>query len=141
MDQHPVDQDPAAPTHAAAEPEPPAAVEPLTDQQIAAICHEANRAYCAYRVGDFSQEPWYDAPHWQVESAVLGVSKIRSGEIRTPRDAHQSWCDQKIADGWAYGDVKDPERKTHPCLVAYEELPADQRRKDFLFYSIVQALL
>lgn len=31
-------------------------------------------------------------------------------------------------------------RKTHPCLVEYENLPPEQRAKDHLFKAIVDAL-
>jgi hypothetical protein len=43
------------------------------------------------------------------------------------------------ADGWRYGKVKDPARKTHPTL-PWDELPAEQQLKDRLFIAIVQAL-
>ncbi len=42
--------------------------------------------------------------------------------------------------GWRYGLKKDPAAKTHPCLVPYWQLPAEQRRKDGLFAAIVAAL-
>lgn len=47
---------------------------------------------------------------------------------------------EKIEDGWVYGDEKDTEKKTHPCLVPYEELPEFQKKKDALFQAIVDAL-
>jgi hypothetical protein len=46
----------------------------------------------------------------------------------------------KVAAGWHYGEVKDAEAKTHPCMVAYEELPFEQRVKDHVFRAIVSAL-
>lgn len=58
-----------------------------------------------------------------------------------PEDQHKSWCDAKISDGWKYGDVKDAEAKTHPCLVDYSELPAEQQAKDHLFTGIVTQLI
>lgn len=44
------------------------------------------------------------------------------------------------ADGWTYGEVKDAERKTHPTLVPFGDLPAGQQQKDRLFVAIVAAL-
>ena len=32
---------------------------------------------------------------------------------------------------------KDETRKTHPCLVPYEQLPEEQRRKDAIFIDAV----
>ena len=36
----------------------------MTPEQIAAVCHEANRMYCTV-TGDRRQPEWYDAPEWQ----------------------------------------------------------------------------
>jgi hypothetical protein len=36
--------------------------------------------------------------------------------------------------------VKDPDAKTHPCILPYHELPLEQRLKDSLFMAIVHAL-
>lgn len=41
--------------------------------EIARVCHEVNRAYCA-ALGDLSQPPWADAPEWQRKSALNGVA-------------------------------------------------------------------
>jgi len=48
---------------------------------------------------------------------------------------------QKRDDGWVYGEVKDPERKTHPCMVPYDDLPIEQRAKDTLFGATVRGVL
>lgn len=111
----------------------------LPSSLIAGIAHEANRAYCQ-QIGDDSQPLWRDAPEWQRESALEGVRKIISGDINSPRESHASWMFHKLADGWTYGAVKDPENKQHPCLVEYDELPLEQRVKDQIFFSIVRAL-
>lgn len=105
---------------------------------IARICHEANRAI-QIETGDEAVSPhWDDAPAWQRESAIEGVEKAIGGA--TPEQLHESWCDFKRADGWVYGDVKDADAKTHPCLVPYAELPADQIVKDAVFQAIVAAV-
>lgn len=113
----------------------------LTPQQIAAVCHEANRTYCE-ALGDPAQRlpPWDQAPAWQRESCVLGVMAILEGRITEPSQSHESWLEHKRAEGWTYGPVKDVEKKQHPCFVPYEQLPADQRVKDQLFFNVVQAL-
>lgn len=107
--------------------------------EIARVAHEVNRAYCT-ALGDESQPSWETAPAWQRESALAGVSAIIEGRVARPEDSHESWSAQKIADGWVFGPVKDAEAKTHPCLVEYSELPAEQRTKDFLFLAVVKAL-
>lgn len=108
-------------------------------ENIARVCHEANRAYCA-TLGDLSQTSWEDAPGWQRESAIEGVHKKLANPDATPADQHGWWMEQKLRDGWRYGATKDPEAKTHPCLLPYDELPVEQKRKDALFAGIVKAL-
>ena len=110
----------------------------MNNQSIARVTHEANRAV-QVETGDPAVSPhWDDAPQWQRDSATEGVEKALDGA--TPEELHEAWCEFKRNDGWVYGDVKDADAKTHPCLVPYAELPADQRAKDTLFQAVVQAL-
>jgi hypothetical protein len=112
--------------------------EKMKKTEIARVAHEVNRAYCL-ALGDASQPTWEDSPQWQKDSALLGVELHTNGE-HGPEASHYSWSDQKIRDGWVYGSVKDPEAKTHPCLVPFEDLPREQQAKDFLFRAVVHAL-
>ena len=112
-------------------------LEPRTVIAIAEACHEANRALCQ-SMGDNSQVPWAEAEIWQKDSAVVGVEGIISGEINTPEDSHRSWLRVKEADGWVYGENKDAEKKTHPCMVPYGDLPAAQQAKDAVFFCVVR---
>lgn len=82
----------------------------MTIEYIAKNVHNANCVYCEAH-GDFVDPEWNEL----------------SEERRQSR----------LAEGWVYGPVKDPEAKTHPCLVAYDQLPEAQRYKDKLFASNV----
>lgn len=114
---------------------------PMTTEQrvetIARVCHEANRAWCEAH-GDLTQKAWAEAEQWQRDSAIEGVSVAIDGA--TPEQQHQAWCDSKLRDGWVYGPVKDPDAKTHPCLVPYDALPAMQKAKDSLYGAVVRSL-
>ncbi len=112
----------------------------LNVEQIARVCHEVNRAYCQ-ALSDHSQVPWEEAPDWQKESAILGVRLHSLTPEVGPAAGHENWILQKLADGWRYGETKDPETKTHPCLVPFDSLPPAQRAKDFIFQALVRALL
>lgn len=107
----------------------------LDAARLASMCHEANRAYCA-SLGDDSQVSWNEAPEWQKESALKGVRFVYDNRDAPASANHESWSAVKVADGWVYGEVKDAEAKTHPCLVPFDELPADQQFKDVLFRTI-----
>lgn len=106
---------------------------------IARVAHEINRAYCA-SLGDTSQPAWEDAPEWQQQSAIAGVEMHLANPDATPEQSHESWLAQKVADGWVYGEVKDAEKKEHPCCRPYDELPPEQKSKDYLFRSVVHML-
>lgn len=111
----------------------------MTVEQIAKVCHEANKAYCE-SIGDNSQKSWDEAEQWQRESAVKGV-QYRLDNPDAPQSAqHDSWMADKVNDGWVYGEVKDAAAKTHPCIVAYDQLPDEQKKKDALFQAVVDSL-
>lgn len=112
----------------------------MKPEEIARVCHEVNRAYCQV-MGDLSQLPWEKAPDWQRNSAVNGVQYAIAHPEATPERMHESWCDQKLKEGWAVGPVKDPEKKEHPCLVDYYQLPFRQRVKDHIFLAVVRNLM
>jgi hypothetical protein len=108
--------------------------------KVAAMCHEANRQYCR-TIGDVSQVAWGVAPGWQQASAINGVRGIIDGTITGPGQSHASWLAEKIADGWVYGPVKNPDAKIHPCILPFEELPPEQQAKDFIFFNVATVLL
>jgi len=109
----------------------------MQTEQIAKVCHEANRAYCQC-LGDNSQVPWKEAPNWQRVSAVSGVINALAGA--SPEASHENWLKDKLLDGWKYGEKKDSEARTHPCLVPYADLPEEQKLKDTLFVAVVNTL-
>lgn len=104
-------------------------------ESVARMCHEVNRAYCR-SIGDDSQPAWEDAPDWQKESAINGVEFHLANET-SPEQSHENWMREKATAGWVYGDVKDPEKKEHPCMIPYDQLPLEQRTKDYLFKAVV----
>lgn len=109
-------------------------------EDIARVAHEVNRAYCK-ALGDDSQLPWSEAPAWQRESAIDGVI-YHCGALppASPEASHENWLAEKRANGWRYGPVKDATLKTHPCFVPFDELPIQQKAKDFIFSAIVRSL-
>lgn len=112
----------------------------ITVTEIAMICHEANRAYCA-AIEDFSQKPWREAEPWQKDSATRGVLFTIGNPSAPPSAQHDAWLADKRRDGWVFGPAKDAGNKEHPCCVEYAELPEEQKFKDQLFRTIVKAFI
>lgn len=108
-------------------------------EAIARVCHEVNRAYCL-ALGDTSQPAWEDAPEWQRSSAMAGVKLHLENPDAGPQASHESWMRQKVAEGWVYGPVKDPEKKQHHCMVPFDMLPREQQAKDYIFRGVVHAM-
>lgn len=111
----------------------------MTPEQIAKVCHEVNRAYCQ-AIGDFSQPTWEEAEDWQKESAINGVLFHSENLNATPEESHNNWLKEKEAAGWKYGEVKDSIKKEHPCFLPYDQLPLEQKAKDYIFRSLVKNL-
>ena len=109
-------------------------------ENAAILTHEVNRAYCAL-IGDTSQVPWFSAPQWQKDSALDGVTKVAAGDVAEPGDSHEAWLAHKKADGWTWGEVKDPEKKTHPSMKPFVELDRNEQLKDHLFVATAQGAL
>jgi len=111
-------------------------------EQVARICHAANKAYCE-TIGDLSQRSWREAEDWQRNSAIKGVAfrteSLANGVAPAASAQHESWLAEKAREGWKFGPVKDVQRKEHPCFLPYEELPIEQRIKDYIFVAIVDA--
>ena len=74
---------------------------------------------------------------------------IDTGKVQLPEEirdltellaanAHEIWAKQRIDQGWAYGDRRDDEKKTTPCLVPYEELP--EAEKDYDRFTAMETL-
>ena len=66
---------------------------------------------------------------------------IDTSDVRLPKElepliekmsknVHDVWAETRISQGWTYGKERDDEKKTHPCLIPYEELPDNEKEYD-----------
>ncbi|MBR1548478.1 MAG: Ryanodine receptor Ryr [Prevotella sp.] len=46
------------------------------------------------------------------------------------KNVHEVWAETRIAQGWRWGEQRNDEQKTHPCLVPYEQLSDEEREYD-----------
>lgn len=113
------------------------------DEVIVAACYGAWYAYSVLALGE-DGKPFGAAPKSHIRSLANAVNfwdeKMKELNLEGKNESdivqilsplsHMNWCDEKISEGWKYGATKDPENKTHPCLVDYAKLPDDQKKKD-----------
>jgi hypothetical protein len=109
-----------------------------SDEQIARVIHDANRALQYIQNDDVPSQPWDCENDETKANVIIGVRNARHG--MTPQQHHEAWAEDKRSHGWRYGAEKDSEKKTHPCLVPFGQLPKYQQDKNRLFIAIVQAL-
>ena len=46
------------------------------------------------------------------------------------KNTHEVWSENRIKDGWTYGPERNDEKKEHPCLIPYNELPESEKEYD-----------
>ena len=46
------------------------------------------------------------------------------------KNVHEVWAQNRINQGWSYGEVRNDELKQHPCLVPYEDLSEEEKLYD-----------
>ena len=45
-------------------------------------------------------------------------------------NVHEVWAQNRMEQGWVYGEERNDELKHHPCLVPYSELPETEKVYD-----------
>lgn len=113
---------------------------PITLDFIAELAHTTTAQY-AKQMGDNSHLSWAESPEWVRESAKAGAAFHILNPDASAKDTHEHWLQQKQEEGWSCGPLKDSERKTHPCMVPYEELSTEHRIKDHLFKAVVDSIV
>ena len=46
------------------------------------------------------------------------------------KNVHEVWAATRISQGWQYGETRNDQLKTHPCLIPYDELPEEEKVYD-----------
>lgn len=72
----------------------------------------------------------------QYTPAPIDTTNILLPEELTPlleamaKNVHEVWAQERLNQGWTYGEKRDDTRKHHPCLVAYDDLPEEEKAYD-----------
>ena len=46
------------------------------------------------------------------------------------KNVHEVWAQNRMEQGWTYGEERCDALKQHPCLIPYEELPEVEKAYD-----------
>ena len=46
------------------------------------------------------------------------------------KNVHEIWAQERMDQGWTFGEKRDDAKKHHPCLIAYEDLPEEEKNYD-----------
>ena len=63
-------------------------------------------------------------------SAVLLDDGLIELTEKIAENVHEVWAAGRVADGWTYGEKRDDEKKTTPCLVPYADLTETEKAYD-----------
>ena len=65
-----------------------------------------------------------DIADLQLPDELIGLSEVIA------KNVHEVWAQNRINEGWSYGETRNDELKLTPCLVPYEELPEIEKEYD-----------
>ena len=107
-------------------------------QHVAQIVSEALRKEAEWSQRAIVPEAWGERDE-KFRSQFVNVMEkyIKDEKLPTPKESHDIWMKSYLEMGWRYGRTRDPEKKLHPDLVPYYELPKDERDKDAIFLASV----
>lgn len=69
-------------------------------------------------------------PHPVDTSHIRLSNEMEQLTEQLAQNVHEVWSAKRIAEGWTWGEQRDDIRKTHPCLVPYEQLPDSEKEYD-----------
>ena len=71
----------------------------------------------------YKPEP-FDTADVELSEEILALGELLA------KNTHEVWSQNRINDGWSYGEIRDDQKKHHPCLIPYEELPESEKEYD-----------
>lgn len=107
----------------------------------AQIIYEATRLEAEWSKRSIVPEVWEKRDDKFRKQFVEIIEKYLSQDkLPTPEEVHDSWMQSYLDMGWKYGKTRDVDKKTHPDMLPFYELPQDERDKDAIFLAIVWAI-
>jgi serine phosphatase RsbU (regulator of sigma subunit) len=81
--------------------------------------------------------------HYKFEKDVeIPLLVLTEHEIETmSRIEHDRWCWERRLAGWSFAKIRDNSKKLHNCLIPYDSLPEEEKRKDRDLVGLIPSLL
>ena len=113
--------------------------ETTLNERRAEFVYEGARIAAIAAKAPIIPEPWGDREQ-PFKDQFLEVIEKQCGPDRSadPEALHEEWVIAYEEMGWTYGDVRDPEKKTHPDMVPYNQLGQLERDKDAVFVALCE---
>jgi hypothetical protein len=110
----------------------------LTERR-AVFIYEGARMQAAAVDAPIIPEPWANRDEAFKAQFRPVIEMMCSPERKTsPEELHDDWVRAYEEMGWVYGEVRDPEAKTHPDMVPYDELGPAEQAKDAVFVALCE---
>jgi RyR domain len=110
----------------------------LTERR-AIFVYEAARLQAQAMDAPIVPEPW-EQRDAAFRDQFLDVIDMMCGPDRksSPEELHDDWVRAYEAMGWKHGPKRDPEAKTHPDMVPFDELGFREQIKDAVFVVLCE---
>lgn len=94
----------------------------------------------AATVREMLKQPPHDPSNFGTESQQrrIGVMQTMASDCRTEEQRHSAWMAHHESQGWVWGEQYSESGKTHPNLVAWEQLPVTEQAKARIFHRFAQ---
>ena len=112
--------------------------ETMKYEIITELIYEAARLEAIWSKRSIIPEKWIDRDDKFRKQMVETIEKyLLMEQLPNPEEAHNSWMKSYFEMGWKYGEKRDTEKKTHPDLLPFHNLPQDERDKDAIFLALM----
>jgi hypothetical protein len=118
----------------------------MTDEEIqnnitafAQIAYKLDQAYQVAISGE-SRPNWHELKPEDRKNITDRAIYYLTDPNAVVSSLHERWAHTKYSEGWSYAPQFSEEKKHHPMLVSYADLPLSRRVGDTLFMQTIQTL-
>ncbi len=108
-------------------------------ERRAIFAYEAGRVENAAAGRPINPEPWQCRDEKFRRNMIRAVARqCGKRRLKSPKQLHDAWVRAYERMGWKYGEVRNPELKTHPDMVPFNKLGRLEQEKDWVFFMLCE---